>query len=209
MKILSFNLRNWNRDCDKDSPYYWKTRLASVEKMIKSVSPDVLCLQECLPPVTQHLLRLGYKRAGFGASHLIMVKKGMKVGKTGFKIHLNWADINGIRIINVHSHWRSDILLKTVNQINELAKNTRTIACGDFNSFFADIFNCGIDLVNVRNHLGMNPEDTFKNFTREDSHGEIDHFYVDYSWKMELCLIKNNYGCKRMSDHIPLLLIIE
>ena len=58
--ILSFNVREWSRDTDKEKETFWKNRMEAMKKMIEEVSPDVICFQELMPPATRYVPD-GYK----------------------------------------------------------------------------------------------------------------------------------------------------
>ena len=80
--ILSFNVREWTRDTDESQDTYWKRRMEAMEKMIGDVNPDIICLQEVLPPVGRYIPD-EYRTAGVSVSHPIYVRKGLKVSRRG------------------------------------------------------------------------------------------------------------------------------
>ena len=69
---------------------------------VRSDDPDVICLQEVLPPAGRYVPE-GYKRVGVGVSHPIYVRDSMKASKHSFAIFWEACNVEGIRIINVHS----------------------------------------------------------------------------------------------------------
>ncbi len=208
MKVISFNLRNWNRDKDKSFSTYWKTRLNSIVKMVKKENPDVLCLQEALPRMVRKIKRAGYKQVGFGISHVILIKKTIFAKNHHFRVFYEWCDIQGTRIINVHSRWETAIIKRVVAKISKLAEGRKAIACGDFNTSYAKLVNLGIGLIHARTELGLELKDTFMNFKNPSSHGEIDHFFINQITPKEFSIVTDNYGCERMSDHYPIILTI-
>ena len=203
LTVLSFNVRTWTRDTDSSSPDYWKTRMLAMEKMIIDVDPDVICLQEMLTPVGNYIPS-AYCRVGVTASHPIYVKKGLRTSGHHVSIFHESCVVDGIQIVNVHSRWESDILQKTVDAVNQRLTG-RVIACGDWNNSLQPILNAGLDMESVRVLLGEPEVDTFANFTRPtESHGAIDHFFVKGVTPVSYRMITDNYGCNRMSDHMPI-----
>ena len=208
MRILSFNVREWTRDTDEKAPTYWKTRMEAMERMIKDVNPDIICLQEVLPPVGRYVPD-GYKGVGVSVSHPIYVKKSLKYSGHRFSIFWEACTVEGIRIINVHSRWESKIVTRTVGQVNGQLTG-KDVACGDWNTFLKNIKDAGLKMESVRVLLGLPEEDTFTNFTRpEQSHGAIDHFFVKGVTPLSYRMITDGYGCKKMSDHYPIVLEIS
>lgn len=118
LRILSFNVRTWTRDRDADSDVYWRTRMAAMEQMILDVDPDIICFQEMLFPATRYVPR-GYRRvSGVNISHPIFVRKGLKYKSHSLAVRWEACTVEGIRIINVHSSWDREIMLRTVEQVN-------------------------------------------------------------------------------------------
>lgn len=208
MRILSFNVREWTRDTDEKAPTYWKTRMESMERMIQDIDPDIICLQEVLPPVGRYVPD-GYKGAGVSVSHPIYVKKGLKYSGHRFSIFWEACTVEGIKIINVHSRWESKIVKRTVNQVNAQLTG-KDVACGDWNTSLKSITSAGLEMESARVLLEVPEDDTFTNFTRpEKSHGAIDHFFVKGVTPLSYRMITDGYGCEKISDHYPILLEIR
>lgn len=209
---MSFNVRVWTRDTDKSKPGFWKTRMERACQMVESYKPDILCLQECWPPVTQMFERIGYKKVSCLTHHIIFVRNGstFKVKGRGFKIHEDWIDLtNGWRIINVHSRWDDKTRRKNIAEINKLVEGRKAIACGDFNNDLRTLVNDGLNLTSVRAVLNLPEEDTFENWTRPtESHGEIDHFMINKALPnfTNYQVIKEAPGEERWSDHWPIMM---
>ena len=205
--ILSFNVREWTRDTDESQDTYWKRRMEAMEKMIGDVNPDIICLQEVLPPVGRYIPD-EYRTAGVSVSHPIYVRKGLKVSKHRFSIFWESCIVQGVKIINVHSRWESKIVARTVSQVNSLLTG-RDVACGDWNTSLTSIKNAGLQMDSAREILGIAEEDTFANFTRPDkSHGAIDHYFVKGVSPTSYRMITEGYGVSKMSDHFPIVLRI-
>ena len=211
MIVMSFNIREWTRDKDESAPTFWKKRLEAMQKCILNINPDILCVQECWPRIARKIKKLGYKSAGISFHHIIFVKKGIKTKNPHFNIFVNWCDLsNGIRIVNVHTRWERKLLKYTVDKVNKITHNKKSIACGDFNASIEKLTELGIKLNHVRTNLGLEKIDTFQNFTKQESHGEIDHFFVNFITPNTFKILKSNYGCEgRMSDHHPIVMTID
>ena len=80
--ILSFNVREWSRDTDKEKETFWKNRMEAMNKMIQDVSPDVICFQELMPPATRYVPD-GYKSVGLSVSHPVSQFSGNHVLSKG------------------------------------------------------------------------------------------------------------------------------
>ena len=81
------------------------------------------------------------------------------------------------------------------------------VACGDWNMRLATIQGAGLQMQSARVLLGEPEVDTFANFTRpQESHGPIDHFFVNGLTPVAYRMITDGYGCERMSDHFPIVL---
>lgn len=206
MRILSFNIREWTRDRDKEGEYFWRDRMEAMRRMIEDVDPDVICLQEVLPPAGSYVPE-GYRRVGIGVSHPIYVRKTMKAGRHSFAIFWEAATVEGIRIVNVHSRWEQEIVERTVRQVNGQITG-RDVACGDFNTRLGSIESAGLRMQSARVLLGVAEDDTFANFTKAESHGPIDHFFVNGVTPLAYRMIIDGYGVGRISDHWPIVLDI-
>lgn len=206
LKVLSFNIRQWTRDTDASLPTFWRTRMEAMERMLEDIAPDVICFQEFLAPVGQYIPE-GYRRVGVTVSHPIYVRKGLKT--SGHVVSIFWeaCKVNGVQIINVHGRWEQEIIARVVSQVGARLTG-RDIACGDWNTSLRSIENAGLEMSSVRTVLGI-PEstDTFANFSRpEQSHGAIDHFFVNGVEPLSYRMITDGYGCDKISDHYPILL---
>ena len=207
MKIISFNIREWHRDKDESSPYYWKKRRDSIAKMIKAENPDILCIQEGSLKMLSSLKKLGYKRVNFTVSHAIYVKRSLKAKHHRFHIFYDWCEVNGLRLINVHTRWEKWIIKKVAKGVSKLMNTDKVIACGDFNYTLESLRHFGLMSQHARTDLKVSKEDTFINFKRPtESHGEIDHFFYSGITLKSFGIIKDGYGCERMSDHYPICL---
>lgn len=202
MKLLSLNARVWTRDLSKSSPYHWKKRMAAMRAMIDHIDPDIICLQEMSFPANLYI-PVQYRKCGFlTASHHIYCKRGMKVGKTGYRIHWNHAVINGLTVINVHGTWRPK-MESICRDILEFAIDKDAAIAGDFNIGAYKCWDYGLT-VPVRMTLDMDMQDTFVNFSRpKESHGEIDHVFLYGPRPEAYMVIKHGYGAERISDHYP------
>jgi len=213
MKIMTFNVGIWTRNIRRSDPNWWKPRYKAMRDFIANERPDIICLQEALFPTDIYLKPKGYKFAGFSITHPIFVRKSAKVTYHRFGIHHEIAVVDGMTVINIHSHWDEGILLQDIEFVNKWS-NGKTIACGDFNNSFFAIRSGGIadHLYSARCRMGLPERDTFVNFNNPDSHGEIDHLFFNYHFfdvKQYRC---PQYGYKgedgeehRMSDHYPVI----
>ena len=207
LRILSFNVREWTRDRDESGEYYWRRRMEAMTRMIEDVDPDVICLQEVLPPVARYVPD-GYSRVGVGVSHPIFVRDTINASKHSFAVFWEACTVSGIRIVNVHSRWEKDIVERTVKQVNGQLTG-RDVACGDWNTGLRSIESAGLQMQSARTMLGEPETDTFANFTKAESHGAIDHFFVNGVTPVSYRMITDGYGVSRISDHWPILLTIE
>ena len=67
----------------------------------------------------------------------------------------------------------------------------------------------GLNMSSAREMLGVPEVDTFANFTRAESHGAIDHFFVDGLTPVSYMMVTDGYGCTRISDHFPIVLEVR
>ena len=216
MKILSFNVREWSRDTKKNSDTYWKDRMKCAEKMIEDVKPDVLCFQELSIPANFTIVPEGYKRCGIMINHPIYVRRDYSTKSGSWGIHYSKVTVgNDIRIINIHSHWNPKVISKTMDMIQEefIDFPGIVIACGDFNNTTEQI--AAIEIKkdktwsSVRESFDLPEVDTFQNWTKPESHGEIDHFYTNTDCASSYTMITDGYGAKfRLSDHYPIMIEI-
>lgn len=199
-------MRQWTRDTDKSSPYYWRTRMEAMRRMLITLNPDVICFQEFLAPVGKYVPDC-YKRVGLSVSHPIYIRKGMTAKKHKFSVFWEACTIDSIRIFNVHTRWERNILDCTVKDLNGMLTG-RDIACGDFNNPLYTIKASGLKMYSAKEILKVPEEDTFQNFAHPESYGAIDHFFVNNvePWRYEM--VTCGYGVARMSDHWPIMLTI-
>lgn len=211
LRVLSFNVRTWTRDLDAGSDVFWRTRMEAMERMIEDLGPDVLCFQEMLFPATRYVPD-GYRRVsgGVNISHPIFVRRGVKWQDHDVAVRWEACTVDGIRIINVHSSWDGEITARTVEQVNEqLTDCEMAVACGDWNVRLAALQKAGLQMESARVLLGIPEDDTFANFTRPESHGPIDHFFIRGLEAVSYRMITDPYGCSKMSDHYPIVLDIR
>ncbi len=207
LRILSFNIREWTRDRDESGEHYWRNRMEAMRRMIEDVDPDVICLQEVLPPAGGYVPD-GYRRVGVGVSHPIYVRESMKASKHSFAIFWEACTVAGIRIVNVHSRWEKEVVERTVRQVNGQLTG-RDVACGDWNTGLRSIESAGLQMQSARTMLGEPETDTFANFTKAQSHGAIDHFFVNGVTPVAYRMVTDGYGVSRISDHWPIVLEIS
>lgn len=207
-RVMSFNVRTWTRDTDRDSDAHWRKRMEAMERMIIDADPDIICFQEMLFPATRYVPD-GYRRvAGVNVSHPIFVRKGL--GYSGHSTSIYWESclVEGVQVINVHSRWEKDVMLRVVRQVNGRLKG-RSLACGDWNVSLRSLKEAGLNMSSAREMLGVPEVDTFANFTRAESHGAIDHFFVDGLTPVSYMMVTDGYGCTRISDHFPIVLEVR
>lgn len=181
--------------------------MEAMKKMIEDLDLDVLCFQELLPPAGRYVPD-SYSQVGISVSHPIYVRKSLSASKHRFSIFWDSSIVEGIKIINVHSRWESRIVSRTVSQVNGQLTG-RDIACGDWNTFLQTIMDTGLKMESARVLLDIPETDTFANFTKPESHGAIDHFFVKGLTSLSYRMITDNYGCTKMSDHCPILLVVS
>lgn len=137
MKIITYNVRNWLRD-----PCSWKLRAERIRKTIEAESPDVIFLQEALPPMTRRCVPDGYRCATpLSISHHIYVRRDY-AELEGAGWHLRWCRArirtqNAARfnLVCVHTRWEEKIYKRTCQQIRDLKSHGATlIAGGDWNN---------------------------------------------------------------------------
>ena len=86
----------------------------------------------------------------------------------------------------------------------------KDVACGDWNTFLATLNDAGLKMDSARVLLDVPETDTFANFSRpEQSHGAIDHFFVNGVTPLSYRMITNGYGGAKISDHYPIVLTIK
>ena len=201
MKIFSFNARIWWRDND------WKKRMEAMKLMLSMEKPDVICFQEMLFPATNYVPD-GYKRVGcLNISHPIYVKKGLKATKHKTSVHWESCVVDKVHVINVHGKWEEKVTKELVSDLNKSLTGNWDVACGDYNVELDRLKAEHISMASVRELNGLEAEDTFQNWTKPESHGEIDHFMICGFLKIpKYRIIKSGYGVARLSDHYPIVM---
>ena len=131
MKIISLNCRVWTRDTKRGSERFWVKRMERVRSFILEQDPDVLCLQELSFPANLWVPK-GYRRVGLSISHHIYVRKGVKARPLWFAVHHNAAEVDGVRVINVHGTWRR-CMEKVWVRLRKKAGKGPCVIAGDFN----------------------------------------------------------------------------
>lgn len=205
MRILSLNCRNWNRDKSSDSAHFWKQRALSMNWMIDELEPDVICFQEMIFPMTRYIPS-GYRKVGFSVSHHIYVKKGLKTSGWKFRVFWQCCMVEDIKVFCVHGRWEPKGVSRLCGDIISEVEG-KAVAMGDFNVGLTQLYTRGMpDSARVK--LGMAQQDTFQNFDRPESRGEIDHAFLWGITPKSFRVITYGYGAGRISDHYPILLEI-
>lgn len=140
MKVLTYNVRSWYRDT-KDGLRHWRKRADRIRKTIASAAPDVLLLQEALPPMTRRIVPEGYRSAGCSISHHIYVRDGFAEVER-FRWHLRWCwallrlpNAKRVAIFCVHTRWEQSIREATAKAIvMQRTGDSPIIAGGDWNN---------------------------------------------------------------------------
>lgn len=207
---MSLNIRVWTRDIERKSEHWWIKRYRAIRKYVQEENPDVICLQEVWFPASfvLRLRSLGYKKTGAGLSHPIYVRKGAKVTKRRTSTYVTMAIVDGIQYFSVHAHWEEKRFLKAMNWIWNMREyveymwNNPTIAAGDFNTSDYEKVENNIGLYDTRVTLKLPSVDTFQNYTKPESHGEIDHFFKCGPMR----IFTYEVGPADLSDHRPIVL---
>lgn len=136
MKVLTYNIRSWYRDL-KAGPRNWKQRADRIRKTIADIAPDVILLQEALPPMTARCIPAGYRKAsGCSISHHIFVREGFaEVESHGWHIHWTRARLrlpNASRweVVSIHGHWDPVKTAVLVADLNGIKLNGAALLCG-------------------------------------------------------------------------------
>lgn len=215
MKILSLNIRTWTRDKNKVNSHWWIERYYKIHDYIKEENPDVICLQEVLWPAKYilKLKELGYKRTGWGFTHPVYVRKSKKVQKHRVSIFSTRVIVDEIQYFSVHCRWEEKLFQKAMKWIYKRVvenNNMKCIAAGDFNRSDISSITQAIDMTSARQELELESQDTFTNYKRpEQSHGEIDHFFVSGFWKTLYTIESYKVGPSDLSDHRPIVLTFK
>ena len=211
MKILTLNVRQWSRDLKCKAPTHWKKRAVKIAELIRRENPDIILFQELTFPMTLFIPR-EYKRATlFSISHHIYCRREYRVWNREW--HLHWCkaritycpadtakEIVAVNVFSVHSHWDRKIYTQVAEQLIDEYKKHRpfvTIAGGDWNVDPDTMERRLRPLAICRTH-----EDTFQNWTKFESHGELDYFA--YRNCKPQCWLLDDF----VSDHKPVILEI-
>ena len=203
MKILTYNVRSWYRDT-ANGWANWRKRADRIRATIKDAAPDVLLLQESLPPMTARLLPDGYHAAGCSISHHVFVRDGFaEVERAGWHLRWCWARIrlknaSRFNIVCVHTRWEERIYKATCEDIRDIKSHgATTIAGGDWNNEPATI-HPEIWPFTLRTTEGP----TFCNWEGKGD-GNLDYFAGDIGG----ATVRPAEGADfTISDHIPVVL---
>ena len=136
MKVLTYNIRSWYRDL-KAGPRNWKQRADRIRKTIADIAPDVILLQEALPPMTARCIPAGYRKAsGCSISHHIFVREGFAEVE-GHGWHIRWTrarlrlpNASRWEVVSVHGHWDPAKTAVLVADLNGIKLNGAALLCG-------------------------------------------------------------------------------
>lgn len=206
MKILTYNVRSWYRDTAAGWTN-WRKRADRIRATIKDAAPDVLLLQESLPPMTARLLPDGYHAAGCSISHHVFVRDGFaEVERAGWHLRWCWAllrlpNAKRVAVVCVHTRWEESIREATAKAISTLRTGgAPIIAGGDWNNEPATI-RPEIWPFLLRTTEGP----TFCNWEGKGT-GNLDYFAMDRPTQAEAFLVPN---CSwSYSDHLPVMIEI-
>lgn len=209
MKILTYNVRQWTRDTKKSEPTYWKKRADDIKKFIKEKDPDIIFFQELTFPMTC-CVPDGYKRvSGLSISHHIYCKKNIKVKEHEWHIHwcralLDMGDGNLVNAFSVHSHWDEKIYKKVATDIFSRLKldikdPVLNVCGGDWN-----VDPEVMEPLLWSLYIKKTGKETFQNWTKPESHGQLDYFGVWPDVNSDIYLFKK----PQTSDHDPVMINI-
>lgn len=187
MKILTFNVRQWSRDLNKNKDGYWKDRAEEIRKLIEQKDPDVILFQEMTFPMTRYIPD-GYKRVTcLSISHHIYCKKDYIVKSHEWHIHWcrvcitkkgqNILDADHFNIFSVHSHWDEKIYKRVAEQIKSFNYSSNSyinIAGGDWN-----VFPNVMEPLLSPYKLVKTGKVTFTNWEKSEQFGELDYFAIN------------------------------
>ena len=98
------------------------------------------------------------------------------------------------------------MLIVTILSLNSSINNLINY----WNTFLKNLNEAGLKMESARMILGIPEEDTFANFSRPaESHGAIDHFFVNGLTPLSYAMITDGYGVQKISDHYPIVLKIR
>lgn len=207
MKVITYNIRSWYRDT-KAGPRNWKRRAADIKALLTKEQPDVILLQEALPPMTAKCIPDGYvKASGCSISHHIFIRKGFAEVE-GKEWHIHWTrarlrlpDATRWDVVSVHGHWDEGKTARLADDLNALhGLGADVLIAGDWNNIPAD----------MRPHLFptyllYSAGTTFKNW-ETGKRAVLDYFAMDRPTQAEAFLVPN---CSwSYSDHLPVMIEI-
>jgi len=207
MLIMSLNVGIWTRNRKRTDANYWKRRAQAMCDMIKVKNPDIICFQEMWWPHNLFVPK-GYRRiGGTSPEHPIYCRKGLKVSRRMWRTYFSFAEIDGVDVYNVHSHWNAKINTEVCRDIADMYRyqSAPRIIAGDFNNSLSVLAPILPGVSHARTECGLPLADTFLNFTRPESHGEIDHIFTNGVRVLDFSIC-HKIGCVRISDHGALLM---
>lgn len=205
MKVLTFNVRNWTRDCNNKKPTFWKNRADDMSRLILNLNPDIIFFQELMWPMSNYVPE-AYEKITLMTSHSIWVKKGQfKVMDREWHMRFAFAQVKDketkqlYNLFSVHTHWDESILNNTLESIKErIDYGIINIAGGDWNNEFSEIRDKFI--LNAIVPTGI----TFKNWETGKT-ATLDYFGTEPRMPEAVLQIINR---PNLSDHYPVLLTI-
>lgn len=207
MKVITYNIRSWYRDI-KAGPRNWKKRAADIKALLAKEQPDVILLQEALPPMTARCIPDGYvKASGCSISHHIYIRKDYAEVES-HAWHLRWCrarirlkNASRFNIVCVHTRWEERIYKATCEDIRDIKSHgATTIAGGDWNNEPATI-RPEIWPFTLRTTEGP----TFANWEGKGT-GNLDYFAGD---NLGGATVRPAMGADfTVSDHIPVMITI-
>lgn len=207
MKIMTLNVGIWTRNWRRSDTHYWLTRARAMKNMIKEQKPDVICFQELWFPHNLWIPK-GYRKIlGTGLEHPIYCRKGLKATHSSFHFFWSEATVEGTDIFCVHSRWEAKYNQKVCRQLRDMYRYSSrpAVLSGDFNNSWATLSPLLPELATARGSLPQ--KDTFRNFTRPESHGELDHILTTAGSVEHFALI-NEDNPFAFSDHLALVAVI-
>lgn len=208
MKVISYNIRSWYRDI-KAGPRNWRLRAADIKALLTKEQPDVILLQEALPPMTAKCIPEGYTKAsGCSISHHIFIRNGFAEIE-GKEWHIHWTmarlrlhDATRWDVVSVHGHWDEGKTARLADDLNALIKSNAwgILIGGDWNNIPADMRR-----LLWPGYLLYSAGTTFKNW-ETGKRAVLDYFAMDMPTQAEATLVPN---CSwQDSDHLPVMITI-
>ena len=205
MKVLTFNVRNWTRDCNNKKPTFWKNRADDMSRLILNLNPDIIFFQELMWPMSNYVPIL-YEKITQMTSHSIWVKKDQfKVMDREWHLRYAFAQVKDketkqlYNLFSVHTHWDPDIFDATLSNIKDrIDYGVINIAGGDWNNEYSEI----------KDKFILNPivptSVTFKNWETGKT-AILDYFGTVPKLTNAVIQVINK---PNLSDHYPVLLTI-